>query len=81
VIDVVSTTGSGDSSIAGFLAALLRGEAPGQCMASLTVVGAQNLSSLDAVSGVQSWERTVEQREAGPEKNPLPDRLADWKKG
>lgn len=77
VENIVSTVGSGDSSIAGFLAALLRGESPAWCMAVLTVVGAQNLSALDAVSGVQSWKDTIAQVQAGPEKNPVPERLAD----
>jgi len=77
VTDIASTSGSGDSSIAGFLAAMLRGEAPQRCMAALTVVGAQNLSALDAVSGVRSWEETLEVLDAGPEKNPVPDRLAE----
>lgn len=77
VNEVASATGAGDSSISGFLAAMLRGESPEWCMASLTVVGAQNLSALDAVSGVRSWEETVRQVEAGPDRNPLPGRLAD----
>jgi sugar/nucleoside kinase (ribokinase family) len=77
VEDIASTTGAGDSSISGFLAAMLRGEDPDWCMASLTVVGAQNLSARDAVSGVRSWEETVSQLESTPEKNPLPDRLAE----
>jgi hypothetical protein len=44
-------------------------------MAALTVVGAQNLSALDAVSGVRSWDQTLAQIEAGPRKNPVPERL------
>jgi sugar/nucleoside kinase (ribokinase family) len=75
VTNIVSTTGSGDSSIAGFLAAFLRDEPPARCMATLTVVGAQNLSALDAVSGVRSWDETLKQLAAGPAKNAVPDRL------
>jgi len=77
VARVASTTGSGDSSIAGFLAAFLRDESPERCMAALTVVGAQNLSALDAVSGVRSWQETLAQLEQCPAKNPVPDRLAE----
>jgi len=73
---VVSATGSGDSSIAGFLAAVLRGMGPARSMTTLTVVGAQNLAALDAVSGVRSWDETLAELNAGPEKNPLPERLA-----
>ena len=74
---IASTTGAGDSSVAGFLAGLLRGLPPKRCMELLTVVGAQNLSALDAVSGVKSWDETMAELEAGPQKNPVPDRLAD----
>ena len=73
---IVSTTGSGDSSVAGFLAGFLRGLPPERCMALLTVVGAQNLSALDALSGVRPWQETMARLEAGPEKNPVPPRLA-----
>ncbi len=77
VENIVSAAGSGDSSIAGFLAAMLRGEGPARCMAALTVVGAQNLSALDTVSGVRSWEETLSQLQAGPRKNPIPRHLED----
>jgi sugar/nucleoside kinase (ribokinase family) len=76
VEEIASTTGSGDASVAGFLAALLRGEGPRRCMAALTAVGAQNLSAVDAVSGVRSWQETLRQLEAGPANNPVPERLA-----
>jgi sugar/nucleoside kinase (ribokinase family) len=75
VRDIKSATGAGDSAIAGFLCALLKGEAPAWCMAALTAVGAQNLSALDSVSGVRSWGETVAQIEAGPEKAELPEGL------
>jgi sugar/nucleoside kinase (ribokinase family) len=73
---IVSAAGSGDCAIAGFLAALLHGEPPAWCMAALAAVGAQNLSALDTVSGVLSWEETIAQVEGEPVKNPVPERLA-----
>jgi len=74
---IVSTTGSGDSSIAGFLAAMLRGLSPKQCMSVLTIVGAQNLSALDAVSGVRSWDETLDQLATSPMKNAVRDGLVE----
>ena len=73
---IVSAAGSGDNAIAGFLAAFLHGEPPAWCMAVLAAVGAQNLSVVDTISGVLSWEETIAQVQANPEKNPLPERLA-----
>ena len=73
---IASAIGSGDSAIAGFLTAFLKGERPERCMQFLAVVGAQNLSAVGSVAGVRSWEETVRQLDAGPEKNPVPQSLA-----
>ena len=75
VDDIRSTVGSGDSSIAGFLTAFLHDEPPERCMQFLTVLGAQNLSSVDAVGGIRSWRESVDQVEACPSKNAVPERL------
>ncbi|MCK4373924.1 MAG: carbohydrate kinase family protein [Candidatus Brocadiae bacterium] len=69
---VASATGAGDSAIAGFLAAWLKGEPPERCMAFLAAVGAQNLAGLDAVSALKSWDETCADLDAGLEKNPVP---------
>jgi sugar/nucleoside kinase (ribokinase family) len=53
-----SATGSGDSSVAGFLAAFLRGESPDSAVACANAMGYQNLQTLDAVSGIGDWEAT-----------------------
>lgn len=58
--NLASATGSGDSSIAGFLMAFLRGEAPETAVATANCVGWQNVQVLDAVSGIKSWEETRE---------------------
>jgi sugar/nucleoside kinase (ribokinase family) len=55
---VASATGSGDSSIAGFLAAFLRGCGPEESLATACCCGAQNVKVLDAVSGIATWEET-----------------------
>ncbi len=57
-VDVAGTTGAGDATIAGFLAALLRGESPESCATMACAVGACNVEAADALSGIRSWEET-----------------------
>ena len=52
---IVSATGSGDSSIAGFLAAFSRGLSPEKCLHMANCAGHTNLSAMDALSGLRSW--------------------------
>lgn len=56
---IASATGSGDSSLAGFSAAFLRGESPERCVAAGNALGYQNLHALDAVSGIKDWKTTL----------------------
>ena len=56
---VAGTTGAGDCTIAGFLAALLRGEAPADAATSATAVGACSVEALDATGGVPAWPRVA----------------------
>ena len=58
VKEVASATGSGDSSIAGFLSAFLRGCGPEQTLRTACCTGGQNVKVLDAISGIHSWEET-----------------------
>lgn len=55
---IASATGSGDSSIAGFIAALSRGYSVEQTLKFAVCVGFQNLHELDALSGIRTWEDT-----------------------
>ena len=55
---VVSATGSGDSSIAGFLSSFLRGETIEEALQFATAAGAQNVMVADAVSGLKPHEET-----------------------
>ncbi len=57
----VSANGAGDTTIAGFLAAMLRGEAPAMALRSATAVGACSVEAADAVSGVRPWPE-IQQR-------------------
>ena len=57
--EIVSATGSGDCSIAGFLVGYLKGESPERAGAIATAVGCQNLAALGATDGVKDWEHTL----------------------
>lgn len=58
VEDFVGATGAGDTTIAGFLAALLRNLTPEQAGAVATRVGAFNVRTADALSGIRDWATT-----------------------
>ncbi len=53
------STGSGDSSIAGFLRALLAGMNPEDCLKVAVCVGWQNVQKADSLSGIKTWKETV----------------------
>ena len=55
-VDVVGTTGAGDAAIAGFLAGLLRDLSPEEALTAAVAVGACNVETADAVSGVRPWD-------------------------
>jgi sugar/nucleoside kinase (ribokinase family) len=57
-VEVVGTTGSGDVTVAGFLAALLRGLPPADALTAALAVGACCVEAADALSGIRSWEET-----------------------
>jgi sugar/nucleoside kinase (ribokinase family) len=52
---VSGTTGSGDATIAGLLAALLRGAGPAEAATSATAVGACSVEAVDPTSGIPAW--------------------------
>jgi sugar/nucleoside kinase (ribokinase family) len=58
-VDVAGTTGAGDATVAGFLAALLRGLSPEEALTMAVAVGACNVEEADALTGVRSWDETV----------------------
>jgi sugar/nucleoside kinase (ribokinase family) len=64
-VDVVGTTGAGDTAIAGFLAAFLRDLLPNEVVTIAAAVGACNVEAADAVSGVRSWDETTARVKAG----------------
>jgi sugar/nucleoside kinase (ribokinase family) len=64
-VDVAGTVGSGDATIAGFLASLLRGLSPEDALTAGVAVGACNVEAADALSGLRSWEDTMARVAAG----------------
>lgn len=78
-VNVVGTTGSGDCTIAGFMAALLAGLPLAEVMTSAVAVGACNVEVADAVSGVPSWETVQERILAGWERRPVTLNLDGWR--
>jgi len=78
VTDYAGTTGAGDSAIAGFLVAYLRGHSVEQCLQYACAVGAFNVTAPDALSGLRSWDETVAAVHAGWEKNPLEVTGVGW---
>lgn len=77
-VDVVGTTGSGDTTIAGFLSGLLRGLSPEETITAAVAVGACNVEALDALSGLRSWEDTLARVSAGWAYLPLDFAAPGW---
>ena len=57
---VNGTTGSGDATIAGLLAALLRGAGPCEAATSATAVGACSVEAIDPTSGIPAWTQVAQ---------------------
>ncbi len=57
-VEVKGTVGAGDSTIAGFLASLLKGLSPEEAINMACAVGACCVEAPDASSGIRSWEET-----------------------
>lgn len=84
VKQLASAAGSGDSAIAGFLAAYLRGYSIEKTLKYANCVGFQNLQALDAVSGIKDWNETtnmVEQNRLEMIEIPLTDFNWEWHSG
>jgi sugar/nucleoside kinase (ribokinase family) len=70
-VDVAGTTGAGDAAIAGFLAGLLRDLSPELALTAAVAVGACNVETSDAVSGVRPWEEMWRRVMSGWERREL----------
>jgi sugar/nucleoside kinase (ribokinase family) len=76
--DLVGTAGSGDSTIAGFLSALLRDMSPEEAVTAALAVGACNVEAPDTLSGLRSWEDTMARVAAGWARHPLDLQAHGW---
>jgi sugar/nucleoside kinase (ribokinase family) len=77
-VAVAGTTGSGDATIAGFLAGLLRDLPVEQALTMATAVGACNVEKADALSGIRSWEETSRRLACGWERQSLELDAPGW---
>jgi len=65
---VAGTNGSGDATIAGFLASIVRRLGPGEALTNAVAVGGCCVEAPDATSGVRPWEETLARVRAGWER-------------
>jgi sugar/nucleoside kinase (ribokinase family) len=79
VENVAGATGSGDSSIAGFLASYLRGLPLEDCIRIANAVGGCNVTRPDALSGILTWDETLAKVEAGWKRNGIQVASAGWR--
>lgn len=77
-VKVVGTTGAGDATVAGFIAALLQEMEPEQALTMAAAVGACNVEAFDSTSGVRSWSSTIERIMNGWEKWKLTPESPNW---
>lgn len=77
-VKVLGTTGAGDCTIAGFLAGLLKGFCIEDVMTSAVAVGAFNVESSDATSGVPDWDTVQLRVNADWERLPVTLTLRGW---
>lgn len=74
-----SATGSGDSSIAGFLSAYLRGLSLDHTLRYATAAGALNVTAPDALSGLKTWEEMTQMMRDGWKTDPLTVAGEGWR--
>lgn len=74
-----SATGAGDCTIAGFLAAFLRGAGLEETLDIACALGACNVTALDALSGLCSWEETRARLAAGWPTRPVEIPSRPWR--
>ena len=75
---VAGTTGSGDATIAGFLAAVLYGQPVEAVLRSAVAVGACNVEAADALGGIRSWPETQARIDQGWAQLPLGIDAPGW---
>lgn len=77
-VAVAGTTGSGDATIAGFLGAFLRDLPIEQALTIAVAVGACNVEAPDALSGIRTWEETLQRISASWDRQILELNAPGW---
>jgi sugar/nucleoside kinase (ribokinase family) len=77
--EVKGTTGTGDATIAGFLAQLLDGGEPEKCVTFATAVGACCVEAIDATGGIRSLPEVISRINSGWERLSLSIPIDNWK--
>lgn len=74
----MGATGAGDSSIGGFLAAILKGLPFKEAGLFAAAVGASNVEAPDSLSGIRDWDTTMARINAGWETNAIAIDDSEW---
>jgi len=77
--EVKGTTGTGDTTIAGFLAQLLDGGEPKKCITLATAVGACCVEAIDATGGIRPLSEVISRIDSGWERLSLSIPIDNWK--
>ncbi len=77
-VEVIGTTGAGDCTIAGFLAALVKGANPKQALVSAVAVGACSVEVADSTSGIRPMSEVKARIKAGWKRRPVSAVTVDW---
>jgi sugar/nucleoside kinase (ribokinase family) len=77
-VTVAGTSGSGDATIAGFLAGLLRGLPAMEALNMSVAVGACRVEAVDGSSGISGWEEICRRRLGGWDRLPLELDTPGW---
>jgi len=79
VPSIGGTTGSGDATIAGFLASVFKESGPEDALTMAVAVGACCVEAPDATSGVRPWEETAARVRKGWQRAPASVSEPGWK--
>ena len=77
--EVKGTTGTGDATIAGFLAQFLKGGEPEKCLTFAVAVGACCVEAVDATEGIVTIHEIEKRINSGWERLPLTISMDNWK--
>jgi sugar/nucleoside kinase (ribokinase family) len=78
-VNLVGAAGAGDSTIAGFLSGLLRDMSLVEATTAAVAVGACNVEAADTLSGVRSWDDTLNRVAAGWPRHDLRVAAPGWR--